>query len=81
MWRPYFHSLPEDAPCCSNRTHLLRSGIKDMGLIDMAQDWNRWRALVNAVMKLRVHKMRGIFRIAEDLLASHEGVCFMELGS
>ena len=52
-----------------------------MGLIDMAQDWNRWRALVNAVMKLRVHKMRGIFRIAEDLLASHEGVCFMELGS
>jgi len=51
-----------------------------MGWIDMAQDRGRWRALVNAVMNLGVH-MRGIFRIAEDLLASHEGLCSMELVS
>ena len=28
--------------------------------IDMAQDKDRWQALVNAVMNFRVHKMRGI---------------------
>ena len=28
--------------------------------IDVAQDRDRWRALVHAVMNLRVHKMRGI---------------------
>jgi hypothetical protein len=28
--------------------------------IDLAQERDRWWALVNAVMNLRVHKMRGI---------------------
>jgi len=32
-----------------------------MNWIDLAQDRNRWRALVNAVMHLLVHKMRSIF--------------------
>jgi hypothetical protein len=31
-----------------------------MDWIDMAQDRDRWRALVNAVMNLQVHKTLGI---------------------
>ena len=36
----------------------VRCGFMDW--IDLAQDKDRWRALVNAVMKVRFHKMRGI---------------------
>jgi len=35
-------------------------GCVVMDWIDLAQDGDRWRALVNAVMNLRFHKMRGI---------------------
>jgi len=35
-------------------------GGGDMDWIDLAQDRDRWWALVNAVVNLRFHKMRGI---------------------
>jgi hypothetical protein len=35
-------------------------GDGGMKWIDLAQDWNRWWTLVNAVMKFRVYKMREI---------------------
>ena len=43
--RPFLYAQPEDAPCCGDR---------DVDLIGLAQDRDRWRTLVSAVMNLRV---------------------------
>ena len=42
---------------------------------------DRWRVLVSALMNLRLHTMRAISCLAEDLLASQKGLCSMELVS
>jgi hypothetical protein len=50
-----------------------------MDWIDLVQDMDRWRALVNAVKEtFGFHQMRGISWLAEELLAFHECVCSME---
>jgi hypothetical protein len=36
----------------------------DVDWIGLAKDRNRWRALVNSVLNLRVHEMLGNYRVA-----------------
>jgi hypothetical protein len=38
----------------NNKMDLLEVGLDGVDWIGMAQDWYRWRALVNAVMNLQV---------------------------
>jgi ribosomal protein S4E len=38
-----------------------------MDLINLAQDRDRWRILLNAVMNVRFHKTRGISCLAEPV--------------
>jgi hypothetical protein len=47
----------------------------DMEWIDLAQDRDQWRVLVNTVMNLRVSfKMLGSSWVAAQLIASQEGL-------
>jgi hypothetical protein len=44
----------------------------DMDWIDLAQNSDRFRAVVNTAMKLCVPKMRGISSLSEDLLTPEQ---------
>jgi hypothetical protein len=45
--------------------------------MDMAQDRDQWRALVNTVLNLRVHKMLGSSWGASQLAAPQEGLSYV----
>jgi hypothetical protein len=51
-----------------------------MDWIDLVQDRDRWPAPLNTAMNLRVPQNAGNFLwLAEELLASQEGHCSVEL--
>jgi hypothetical protein len=62
----------------NNKTDFQEVEWRDMDCIEPAQDRYRWRALVNAVMYLRVLQSAENFLLAENWLASQEGLCCME---
>jgi hypothetical protein len=49
-------------------------GCGRMGWIDLTRDSDRWMALVNAGMNFGFYKMRGVSYLAENQLASQEGL-------
>jgi hypothetical protein len=53
---------------------LRETGWDDMDCIDLVQDRDQWRALVNTVMNLRFHKMLGSSGVDAQLAASQEGL-------
>jgi hypothetical protein len=56
------------------KTGLTEIGRGSVDWIHLAQDKDAWRGIVNTIMNLRVSIRWGIYRLAERLLASQEGL-------
>jgi hypothetical protein len=63
------------------RIDLGEVGWGNVDWIGLAQDRNRWRALVNSVLNLRVHKMLGNYRVASQLATTRVVLSSIELFS
>ena len=50
-----------------------------MDWINLAQDRDKWWAVVITVMKFQVIKIQGISWLAEELSVSWEGLCYIWL--
>jgi hypothetical protein len=49
---------------------LVEIGWGSVDWIGLAQDREKWKAVVNAVMNLRFHKMLGNYQVAAELVGS-----------
>jgi hypothetical protein len=72
LWRPR-HRREDNI-----KINIQEVGCGDLDSIELAQDRNGWRALVNAVMNLRVPKSAENFLTSGKPIASLEGLCSME---
>jgi hypothetical protein len=52
----------------------LEIGLSVVDWIGLAQDRHRWSAVVNSVINLRFHKMRGNYRVAAQLVVSRVAI-------
>ena len=53
--------------------------LEGVDWINFIQDVEKWRAVLNTIMKFGFHKMRVISWLAERLFVPQEGLCSMEL--
>jgi hypothetical protein len=63
------------------RVDLREVGWGDVNRIGLAQDRNKWRALVNSVLNLGVHELLGNYGVAQHLVASPVVLSSLELVS
>jgi hypothetical protein len=57
----------------------LEIGWGGVDWIGLAEDRDKWRALLNAVMNFGLHKMRGNYRVATPFIASRVVLSSIEL--
>jgi hypothetical protein len=56
------------------KTGFKETGWEGVGWIYVAQDRSKWWNLVKKVMKIRLPENVGTFQLAEEILASQEGL-------
>ena len=77
-WRPLGRPRCRWEDYTRIKMDLQEVGCGGLDWMELAQDRDRWRAIMNAVMNFGFHKMRGICLLAENRLASQQQLWSME---
>jgi hypothetical protein len=70
---------PRHGQVVNIKMYLREVGCSGMDWIDLTQDRDQWKALVNMVINFQVHKMLGSCLIAAQLEAPQEGLSSTKL--